>query len=155
MVGKLYFPSHCKFLPVGTCMVGDFATSYHRKYPTPTIGKQIPNVGFESVSFDIRWKLIYIVDKTMIAVLICCNSQNLLIVKDWIKGLNSNLPNSLLVTQIIKVDDDFHSRFSALARSYTYCIYNSNQKPIFFADYVQSSNKCRFWMTGIGSRVGN
>ena len=55
--------------------------------------------------------------------------------KDWIKGLNSNLPNSLLVTQIIKVDDDFHSRFSALARSYTYCIYNSNQKPIFFADY--------------------
>ena len=56
--------------------------------------------------------------------------------KDWIKGLNSNLPNSLLVTQIIKVDDDFHSRFSALARSYTYCIYNSNQKPIFFADYV-------------------
>ena len=48
--------------------------------------------------------------------------------KDWIKGLNSNLPNSLLVTQIIKVDDDFHSRFSALARSYTYCIYNSNQK---------------------------
>ena len=56
--------------------------------------------------------------------------------KDWIKGLNSNLPNSLLVTQIIKVDDDFHSRFSALARSYTCCIYNSNQKPIFFADYV-------------------
>ena len=56
--------------------------------------------------------------------------------EDWIKGLNSNLPNSLLVTQIIKVDDDFHSRFSALARSYTYCIYNSNQKPIFFADYV-------------------
>ena len=56
--------------------------------------------------------------------------------EDWIKGLNSNLPNSLLVTQIIKVDDDFHSRFSAVARSYTYCIYNSNKKPIFFADYV-------------------
>ena len=56
--------------------------------------------------------------------------------EDWMNGLNSNLPNNLLVTQLIRVNDDFHSRFSATARSYSYCIYNSSQKPIFFADYV-------------------
>ena len=56
--------------------------------------------------------------------------------KNWIDGINSNLPDSILVKAITNVTDDFHSRFSALDRSYTYVIYNSKTKPLFFDKIV-------------------
>ncbi len=56
--------------------------------------------------------------------------------KNWIDGINSNLPDSILVKAITNVTDDFHSRFSALDRSYTYVIYNSKTKPLFFDKMV-------------------
>ena len=49
--------------------------------------------------------------------------------KNWVDGINSNLPDSILVKAVTNVADDFHSRFSALDRSYTYVIYNSKTKP--------------------------
>ncbi len=58
--------------------------------------------------------------------------------KNWIDGINSNLPDTIAVTKMFEVPDDFHSRFSAVERSYTYVIYNSRSKPLFF-------DNCSHW----------
>ena len=56
--------------------------------------------------------------------------------KNWIDGMNSNLPDSISIKSISDVPDDLHSRFSALDRSYTYVVYNSKTKPLFFDNLV-------------------
>ena len=56
--------------------------------------------------------------------------------KNWIDGMNSNLPDSISIKSISDVPNDFHSRFSALDRSYTYVVYNSKTKPLFFDNLV-------------------
>ena len=53
----------------------------------------------------------------------------------WIKGINSNLPKSIAVKKIFNVPDNFDSRFSAIERKYSYVIYNSTSKPLFFDNY--------------------
>ena len=53
----------------------------------------------------------------------------------WIKGINSNLPRSIGVKKIFNVPNNFDSRFSAIERKYSYVIYNSISKPLFFDDY--------------------
>ena len=60
--------------------------------------------------------------------------------KNWIDGINSNLTDLIAVTSITEVPDDFHSRFSALERSYTYVVYNSRSKPLFFGNSVHWDN---------------
>ena len=52
--------------------------------------------------------------------------------KNWLNGLNSNLPSSIAVKDIFEVPADFNSRFSAIERKYAYLIYNSDKKPLFF-----------------------
>ena len=59
---------------------------------------------------------------------------------NWIKGINSNLPKSIAVKKIFHVSDNFDSRFSAIERRYSYVIYNSEKKPLFFDDYC-------YWVT--------
>jgi len=54
----------------------------------------------------------------------------------WLKGLNSHLPNDIAVSSIQKAPDDFHSRFDALERSYAYVIYTGKTQPIFLRDYI-------------------
>jgi len=44
--------------------------------------------------------------------------------RNWILGLNTNLPSDINVTWARPVDDDFSARFSALNRSYRYVIMN-------------------------------
>lgn len=44
--------------------------------------------------------------------------------RSWILGINSNLPDDVNVTFAREVDDAFHARFSALARTYHYLILN-------------------------------
>ena len=44
--------------------------------------------------------------------------------RNWILGLNTNLPPEINVTWAKMVDDDFSARFSALNRSYRYLIMN-------------------------------
>ena len=44
---------------------------------------------------------------------------------NWVKGINTYLPNDIFVKKIFHVNDDFHARFSALSRTYRYVIYNS------------------------------
>lgn len=48
-------------------------------------------------------------------------------------SLNSVLPDDISVLEMIKVDEDFHARFSAKKRSYIYLI--SSQKSPFFDRY--------------------
>jgi len=43
----------------------------------------------------------------------------------WVRGLNSLLPESIAVQWAADVSDEFHARFSATARSYTYVIANT------------------------------
>jgi tRNA pseudouridine38-40 synthase len=54
---------------------------------------------------------------------------------NWIKGINSNLPNTISVKEIYHVPDSFNSRFSAINRNYSYVIYNSSSKQLFFDKY--------------------
>ena len=54
----------------------------------------------------------------------------------WLKGLNSLLPNDISVSSIQKVPDEFHSRFDATNRTYSYIIYTGKTQPIFLRDYV-------------------
>jgi tRNA pseudouridine38-40 synthase len=44
--------------------------------------------------------------------------------RGWLLGANTNLPDDVSVTWARRVDDDFHARFSATARSYEYLILN-------------------------------
>lgn len=54
----------------------------------------------------------------------------------WILGLNSNLPSGVSVLWIRAVDESFHARFSAFARSYRYCVLNRWIRPALDATRV-------------------
>ena len=54
----------------------------------------------------------------------------------WILGGNSNLPCDISIKWAQQVAPDFHARFSALARSYRYLIYNNKIRPALFAELV-------------------
>jgi len=49
--------------------------------------------------------------------------------KAWLKGANSLLPKSIAIRFAQIVQADFHARFSATSRSYTYIIDNSPTRP--------------------------
>ncbi len=44
--------------------------------------------------------------------------------RSWVYGANANLPKDISVLWAVPVDDNFHARFSALARHYRYIIIN-------------------------------
>lgn len=44
--------------------------------------------------------------------------------RNWVLGLNTNLPSDINITWAKPVTDDFSARFSALSRSYRYLIFN-------------------------------
>ncbi|MDZ4730547.1 MAG: tRNA pseudouridine(38-40) synthase TruA [Xanthomonadales bacterium] len=54
----------------------------------------------------------------------------------WVLGINSNLPADISVLWIRQVDDDFHARFAAYARSYQYRVLNRWIRPALEARYV-------------------
>ncbi|MBM3375374.1 MAG: tRNA pseudouridine(38-40) synthase TruA [Betaproteobacteria bacterium] len=43
---------------------------------------------------------------------------------NWVRGVNTFLPAAIRVRWARRVSEDFHARFSALSRMYTYTIYN-------------------------------
>lgn len=43
----------------------------------------------------------------------------------WLLGINSNLPADISIGRVEEVPDDFHARYSAVARTYRYMIFNS------------------------------
>lgn len=44
--------------------------------------------------------------------------------RNWVLGINSNLPSDISVHWAQQMSDEFHARFSAIARQYQYYIYN-------------------------------
>lgn len=54
----------------------------------------------------------------------------------WIQGANSQLPDSIALIWADKITQDFHSRFSAEARTYRYIIDNSPTRPAIMAGAV-------------------
>src|SRR3989338_10685276 len=50
----------------------------------------------------------------------------------WVFGTNSNLPADISVLWVRSIDQAFHARFSALARTYHYIIYNQSIRPGIF-----------------------
>lgn len=55
--------------------------------------------------------------------------------RQWILGINSNLPDAVRVLWIRAVDDSFHARFGALSRSYQYSILNRWVRPAIGVSY--------------------
>lgn len=47
----------------------------------------------------------------------------------WVLGANANLPADVSIQWVRPVSDDFHARFSALARRYRYIILNRTVRP--------------------------
>lgn len=55
--------------------------------------------------------------------------------RQWMLGLNSNLPEAIVAVWITAVDDSFHARFGAHSRSYRYTIVNRWVRPAIGAMY--------------------
>ncbi len=55
--------------------------------------------------------------------------------RQWVLGVNSNLPTSVRVLWVRAVDKDFHARFGAYSRSYQYSIVNRWVSPAIGAAY--------------------
>ena len=55
--------------------------------------------------------------------------------RQWVLGINSNLPNTVRVLWIRAVDDSFHARFAAFSRSYQYSILNRWVSPAIGVSY--------------------
>ncbi|MBN7798666.1 tRNA pseudouridine(38-40) synthase TruA [Parahaliea mediterranea] len=56
--------------------------------------------------------------------------------KAWVLGTNANLPHDVRVHWAQAVPEDFHARFSALARRYRYIIANTPVRPAHLAGQV-------------------
>jgi tRNA pseudouridine38-40 synthase len=56
--------------------------------------------------------------------------------RQWVLGINSNLPPTVCVRWARAVPDDFHARFSAFERSYRYVILNRWVRPALAAGKV-------------------
>ncbi len=54
----------------------------------------------------------------------------------WVLGANTHLPRDIRVRWAHEVSDEFHARFSAVARRYCYVIYNGLIKPALLRDQV-------------------
>lgn len=55
--------------------------------------------------------------------------------RQWVLGINSNLPDAVRVLWIRAVDDSFHARFGAHSRSYRYSIMNRWVRPAIGVSY--------------------
>lgn len=55
--------------------------------------------------------------------------------RQWVLGVNSNLPDTVRVLWIRQVDESFHARFGAYSRSYRYTIMNRWVRPAIGVDY--------------------
>ena len=69
-------------------------------------------------------------------------------IDQWLRGINSALPESISVTSLQEAPKDFHSRFDAIKRTYAYIIYAGPTRPIFLKDYV-------FWEKNKVRRIKN
>lgn len=52
------------------------------------------------------------------------------------KALNSLLPEDILVKSVIETDLEFHARYAAKCKTYSYSIYNDQLRPLFERNFV-------------------
>ena len=52
----------------------------------------------------------------------------------WVLGCNTRLPKDIRIKWVEPVSHEFHARYSAIARSYRYIIYNSKTPSAIFSD---------------------
>jgi len=56
--------------------------------------------------------------------------------RSWVLGANSHLPADIRIHWAQQMSDDFHARFSAIARQYTYILSNSFIRPGVFNQQI-------------------
>jgi tRNA pseudouridine38-40 synthase len=56
--------------------------------------------------------------------------------RGWVLGANSHLPADIALNWAIEVDRNFHARYTALARSYRYCLLQRATRPALLRDRV-------------------
>ena len=54
----------------------------------------------------------------------------------WLRGANSNLPDSVALLWVNEVDPEFHARFAATGREYHYVILNRSVRPTYLTQRV-------------------
>ena len=54
----------------------------------------------------------------------------------WLRGSNSNLPDSVALLWASEVDPEFHARFAATGREYRYVILNRSVRPTYLTQRV-------------------
>lgn len=54
----------------------------------------------------------------------------------WVWGVNSHLPDNVVVRWARPVSNDFHARYSAIARRYRYLILNTPVRPAIFGQHM-------------------
>jgi len=54
----------------------------------------------------------------------------------WVRGVNSSLPESIAVRWSLEVPEEFHARFSATGRHYTYLLLDRAVRPALLAQRV-------------------
>lgn len=54
----------------------------------------------------------------------------------WIRGANAQLPESIAILWARRVEDEFHARYSALARTYRYVLLNRPVRPALSARHA-------------------
>ncbi len=73
------------------------------------------------------------------------------------RALNANLPETIRVTRVESVADDFHARFSAVSKTYEYRIWNGPAQPPFLRLYtwhVPQPLAIELLQRGAGALVG-
>ncbi|MEK9942348.1 MAG: tRNA pseudouridine(38-40) synthase TruA [Gammaproteobacteria bacterium] len=63
-------------------------------------------------------------------------STSLRPLRAWVKGVNSNLPDGVVVTWARQVPDEFHARFCASGRAYRYIMLTRPVRPTVLAERV-------------------
>lgn len=58
----------------------------------------------------------------------------------WIKAMNANLPEDIMITNVEEVDESFHARYSAKSKTYIYKI-NTGAYNLFERDYIYQYGK--------------
>lgn len=56
--------------------------------------------------------------------------------RGWLLGANTHLPPDIALTWATEVDRDFHARYTAIARSYRYCLLQRATRPVLLRDRV-------------------
>lgn len=61
--------------------------------------------------------------------------------RNFIKGMNSRLPNDISVFSACEVPEDFNARYSAVLKEYKYLIYNSEERNPFYENRALHYNR--------------